>query len=91
MARTRGLHFNDSLARSKGFRNPRVHSTLVKMMNVDETTTNWDKGIWDPKGLNPEGTATKIGTFRSPLAPLSFCARSELCQTGSARYKIPVN
>lgn len=69
MAKTRGLHFNDSLARSKPFRNPRVHSTLVKMMNVDETTTNWDKDIWDPKGLNAEGTASRIGT--SPSARVS--------------------
>ncbi|ORY92396.1 HCNGP-like protein-domain-containing protein [Leucosporidium creatinivorum] len=64
MARTRGLHFNDSLSRSKAFRNPRIHSTLVKMMNVDEAATNWDKAIWDPKGLNAEGTASRIAEMQ---------------------------
>lgn len=61
LARTRGLHFNDKLSSSKAFRNPRIYAKLVEFVNVDETGTNWDKSVWDPKGLNSEATASRIG------------------------------
>lgn len=61
LARTRGLHFNDSLSASKAFRNPRIYAKLVEFVNVDESGSNWDTAIWDPKGLPEDSTASRIG------------------------------
>ncbi|KAM0750443.1 HCNGP-domain-containing protein [Meredithblackwellia eburnea MCA 4105] len=57
---TRGLHFNDSLARSKAFRNPRIYQKLVEFVMVDERASNWPKLIWDPTALPSGGTAAAI-------------------------------
>lgn len=64
LAATRGLHFNDNLAASKAFRNPRIHAKLVQFIDLGdggECRSNWDQGIWSPKGLPNDGTAAKIG------------------------------
>ncbi|GAA6027247.1 hypothetical protein JCM8097_002522 [Rhodosporidiobolus ruineniae] len=61
---TRGLHFNDSLHASKAFRNPRIYAKLVEFVDVDETGTNWDRQVWDPKGLGPEATASRIAELQ---------------------------
>lgn len=61
LAQTRGLHFNDSLASSKAFRNPRIYAKLVDFVDVVETGSNWDKDVWDPHGLPPDSSAARIG------------------------------
>lgn len=60
---SRGLHFNDSLHASKAFRNPRIYAKLVEFVDVDETGTNWARGVWDPKGLPADATAARIGAL----------------------------
>jgi hypothetical protein len=61
LARTRGLHFNDSLSASKAFRNPRIYAKLVDFVDVDETGSNWDPAVWDPHGLGEHATASRLG------------------------------
>lgn len=63
LAVTRGLHFNDSLSASKAFRNPRMYTTLVAYLGVNETDSGWDKSVWDPNGLNINATASRIGSY----------------------------
>ncbi|GAA5927179.1 hypothetical protein JCM1841_004241 [Sporobolomyces salmonicolor] len=64
LRQTRGLHFNDSLHASKAFRNPRIYAKLVDFVDVDETETNWSKDMWDPKGLGPDATASRIAELQ---------------------------
>ncbi|PRQ69800.1 HCNGP-like protein-domain containing protein [Rhodotorula toruloides] len=61
---SRGLHFNDSLHASKAFRNPRIYAKLVDFVDVDETGTNWDKEIWDPKNIGADASATRIAELQ---------------------------
>ncbi|BGP39971.1 hypothetical protein JCM10449v2_003929 [Rhodotorula kratochvilovae] len=61
---SRGLHFNDSLHASKAFRNPRIYAKLVEFVDVDETGSNWDKRIWDPKGLGADASAARIAELQ---------------------------
>ncbi|BGP16081.1 hypothetical protein JCM10213_007541 [Rhodosporidiobolus nylandii] len=61
---TRGLHFNDSLHASKAFRNPRIYAKLVEFVDVDETGSNWDKEVWDPKGLGIDASASRIAELQ---------------------------
>mgnify|MGYP001584583176 CR=1 FL=1 len=63
LALTRGLHFNDSLSASKAFRNPRIYTKLVEFVKVDETGTNWDPRVWNPKALPADADASRIGTL----------------------------
>lgn len=68
LAATRGLHFNDNLAASKAFRNPRIHAKLVQFIDLGEDgecCSNWDGGVWSPEGLPSDATAAKIG--KQPL------------------------
>ncbi|KAM0787520.1 hypothetical protein ACM66B_003591 [Microbotryomycetes sp. NB124-2] len=60
LSQTRGLHFNDSLLRSKAFRNPRIHAKLVEFVDVDETGTNWPKEIWDCRNIGSFPTAASL-------------------------------
>ncbi|GAA6002311.1 hypothetical protein JCM10207_001058 [Rhodosporidiobolus poonsookiae] len=64
LRQTRGLHFNDSLHASKAFRNPRIYAKLVEFVSVDETGTNWDREVWDPKGLGPEASASRLAELQ---------------------------
>ncbi|GEM07275.1 SAP30-binding protein, transcriptional regulator protein HCNGP [Rhodotorula toruloides] len=59
---SRGLHFNDSLHASKAFRNPRIYAKLVDFVDVDETGTNWDAEIWDPKNIGADASVTRIAS-----------------------------
>ncbi|KAK4700334.1 SAP30-binding protein, partial [Phenoliferia sp. Uapishka_3] len=63
LAVTRGLHFNDSLSRSKAFRNPRIYTKLVEFVKVDEKGTCWSKDVWDPMGLPPDAVGSLISQF----------------------------
>ncbi|CEQ42424.1 SPOSA6832_04245, partial [Sporobolomyces salmonicolor] len=105
LRQTRGLHFNDSLHASKAFRNPRIYAKLVDFVDVDETETNWSKDMWDPKGLGPDATASRIGarsTFSLPpplLLPTDssladppwFPTRQPNCRRSAPKRKRLVN
>ncbi|GAA5910725.1 hypothetical protein JCM6882_002062 [Rhodosporidiobolus microsporus] len=88
LRQTRGLHFNDSLHASKAFRNPRIYAKLVEFVDVDETGTNWDKEVWDPKGLGPDASATRLAELQKirseAKASQPAGSRSSIAFTGSS-------
>ncbi|KAG9025604.1 hypothetical protein FRB95_009967 [Tulasnella sp. JGI-2019a] len=53
-------HFNDTLMRSKAFRNPHIYAKLVDFVEVDETGTNFPKDIWDPFDVQDDWYADRI-------------------------------
>ncbi|KAG0321762.1 hypothetical protein BGZ99_003696 [Dissophora globulifera] len=59
---TRGIHFNQSLMRNKNFRNPRIYSSLVELVALNETGSNFEKKeFFDFEGYGPESYASGIG------------------------------
>ncbi|KAF8623197.1 hypothetical protein AX17_007518 [Amanita inopinata Kibby_2008] len=56
-------HFNDSLMSNRSFRNPHLYTKLVEFVDIDERTTNFPRGVWDPSELvkRPEWFAEQIG------------------------------
>ena len=54
-------HFNDSLMSNRSFRNPHLYAKLVEFVNVDECVTNFPKDIWDPRDVEDEWYADRIG------------------------------
>ncbi|KAF9969741.1 hypothetical protein BGZ73_007757 [Actinomortierella ambigua] len=61
---TRGIHFNQSLMKNKNFRNPHIYQSLVQLVDLDETGSNFDKSIefFDFKGYPPESFAAGLAT-----------------------------
>ncbi|KAG0267138.1 hypothetical protein BG011_008429 [Mortierella polycephala] len=58
---TRGIHFNQSLMRNKNFRNPHIYASLVGMVALNETGSNFEKTeFFDFEGYGPESYATGI-------------------------------
>ncbi|KAF9185653.1 hypothetical protein BGZ51_000358 [Haplosporangium sp. Z 767] len=58
---TRGIHFNQSLMRNKNFRNPHIYASLVEMVALNETGSNFEKTeFFDFEGYGPESYATGI-------------------------------
>ncbi|KAF8623195.1 hypothetical protein AX17_007518 [Amanita inopinata Kibby_2008] len=55
-------HFNDSLMSNRSFRNPHLYTKLVEFVDIDERTTNFPRGVWDPSELvkRPEWFAEQI-------------------------------
>lgn len=80
----RSLHFNDSLASSKAFRNPRIYEKLVEFVELgDEGVSGWDRDVWDSNGLGPGATGAAISELQK--------ARSEArnqAQTPGSRSSI---
>ena len=50
LKRERGIHFNQSIAKSRAFHNPRIYEKLVKWAGLEETGTNHPAvgTAWDP-------------------------------------------
>ncbi|KAK4056032.1 hypothetical protein OIO90_003027 [Microbotryomycetes sp. JL221] len=65
LSQTRGLHFNDSLLRSKAFRNPRIYNKLVEFVQVDETGSNWSKKVWNSSDIGSHKNAASLGNKRA--------------------------
>ncbi|GAA5824272.1 hypothetical protein JCM11251_001590 [Rhodosporidiobolus azoricus] len=88
LRQTRGLHFNDSLNASKAFRNPRIYAKLVEFVDVDETGTNWDKEVWDPKDVGLDGTAVRLAELQKIRSEAKAAqpagSRSAIAFTGSS-------
>ncbi|KAF9364129.1 hypothetical protein BGX34_002446 [Mortierella sp. NVP85] len=58
----RGIHFNQSLMKNKNFRNPRIYTSLVELVAINEIGSNFDKSeFFDFEGYGPESYATGIG------------------------------
>ena len=54
-------HFNDSLMSNRSFRNPHLYAQLVDFVDVDESTTNFPKNVWDPWDVEDEWYAHRLG------------------------------
>lgn len=68
LKREQSRHFNDSLMKSKAFRNPHIYAKLVEFVDINETSTNFPKDIWDPFDLRDEWYAARIGELHGILA-----------------------
>ncbi|KAG0224652.1 hypothetical protein BGX31_007901 [Mortierella sp. GBA43] len=61
---TRGIHFNQSLMKNKNFRNPRIYASLVELVALNETGSNFEKSeFFDFEGYGPESYATGLGKW----------------------------
>ncbi|KAG0305506.1 SAP30-binding protein [Dissophora globulifera] len=66
---TRGIHFNQSLMRNKNFRNPRIYSSLVELVALNETGSNFEKKeFFDFEGYGPESYASGIAEAQKQAA-----------------------
>ncbi|KAG0001896.1 hypothetical protein BGZ79_003959 [Entomortierella chlamydospora] len=80
---TRGIHFNQSLMKNKNFRNPHIYASLVELVALDETGSNFEKSeFFDFKGYGPESYASGIAEAQKQasekLAQQQAAARSQL-------------
>ncbi|KAI1311926.1 hypothetical protein EDD11_003244 [Mortierella claussenii] len=59
---TRGITFNQSLMRNKNFRNPHIYATLVEVVALNETGSNFEKTkeFFDFEGYGVESYASGI-------------------------------
>ncbi|KAF9157255.1 hypothetical protein DFQ26_008935 [Actinomortierella ambigua] len=59
---TRGIHFNQSLMKNKNFRNPHIYQSLVQLVDLDETGSNFEQSLefFDYKGYPPESFAAGL-------------------------------
>ncbi|KAG0706896.1 HCNGP-like protein-domain-containing protein [Suillus ampliporus] len=81
-------HFNDSLMSNRSFRNPHLYAKLVEFVDVDERTTNFPRGMWDPDDTQPEWFADSIAALqkaRSEQAASSQSKRTQINFTTSAK------
>jgi len=69
-------HFNDSLMSNRSFRNPHLYAKLVEFVDVDERTTNFPKGVWDPDDVKEEWFAERIAEFQKIRAEQQSAAQS---------------
>lgn len=60
MKTQKNMHFNDSLMSNRSFRNPHLYAKLVEFVDVNETTTNFPKEVWDPFDFKEEWYADNI-------------------------------
>jgi hypothetical protein len=91
LSQTRNLHFNDSLAASKAFRNPRIYAKLVEYVGVgDEGRSNWKPEVWDRR-LEQNATARYIGRFPSYFVSLHLRHGIRLVAVVSKRLTVNVN
>lgn len=85
-------HFNDSLMSNRSFRNPHLYAKLVEFVDVDERTTNFPTGIWDPNDVEPEWFAERIAELqkaRSEQASAAQSKRSQIAFTPSKAVPPP--
>lgn len=89
LKRERGIHFNESIARSRAFHNPRIYEKLVKWAGLEETGTNHSAAgtAWDPQDplVLAYGNAPRLGAYMlisRPAAALYGRAR----QAGPAAH-----
>lgn len=83
--KSRGVHFNDDLARKSSFRNPSLLSTMMSKVGIDEKAqynTSLPLDLWDPNDF-PEW-AYKEGLLKSQqeLKSQSDANRKMLSATG---------
>jgi hypothetical protein len=55
-----GIDVNQSLIRSKQFRNPNIYSKLIEFCGIDEIGSNFSPLLFDPHGFPPEVFAQSI-------------------------------
>ena len=55
-----GIDVNQSLIRSKQFRNPNIYSKLIEFCGIDEIGSNFSPLVFDPHGFPPEAFAQAI-------------------------------
>jgi len=60
LKRRQSKHFNDTLMKSKAFRNPHIYAKLVDFVDIEETATNFPKHIWDPFDVKEGWYADRI-------------------------------
>lgn len=60
-------HFNDSLMANRSFRNPHLYAKLVEFVDVDESTTNFPKDLWDPQDVDDDWYADRIGMLNQKI------------------------
>ncbi|KDR80402.1 hypothetical protein GALMADRAFT_154027 [Galerina marginata CBS 339.88] len=63
------IHYNDNLMGNRTFRNPHLYTHLVDWVSVDERSTNFPKGLWDPADVRPEWFADQI----EEMSFMCFC------------------
>ncbi|CAE6374059.1 unnamed protein product [Rhizoctonia solani] len=71
-----GTHFNDILMKNKSFNNPHIYAKLVDFVEVDETGTNFPKGMWDPHDIQPEWYAEEIATAQKKRSAETAAAQA---------------
>ncbi|PVF92791.1 HCNGP-domain-containing protein [Serendipita vermifera] len=55
-----GKHFNESLMSNKAFRNPHIYAKLVEFVDINESTTNYPRLVWDPEGMPKDWLSESI-------------------------------
>lgn len=50
---------------NRSFRNPHLYAKLVEFVDVDERTTNFPKELWDPRDVQEDWFADRIGPSTS--------------------------
>jgi hypothetical protein len=50
---------------NRSFRNPHLYAKLVEFVDVDERATNFPKELWDPRDVQEDWFADKIGPSTS--------------------------
>jgi len=73
---TNPKHFNDSLMSNRSFRNPHLYAKLVEFVDVDESTTNFPRDIWDPRDMREEWFASRIAELQKARSEQQAAAQN---------------
>ncbi|CED84110.1 Transcriptional regulator [Phaffia rhodozyma] len=81
--KAQGTHFNDSLMKSRAFRNPTIYKKLVEFVDVDERR-GFRKSIWDwDQGESKEWSAEKIADLQKAYSQRPSQPRTNIPFTSS--------
>ena len=73
---------------NRSFRNPHLYAQLVDFVDVDESTTNFPKDVWDPWDVEEEWYAENLSESILPQAAIRAHFFQAKVQTESEKTRV---